>query len=41
MAGGVSLWHTVGTGYRPPDCCARINAVAALCFGKGASPPPL
>ena len=32
----VHLWHTVSTEYRPLDRCAPVNAVAALCFGKGA-----
>ena len=36
LAGRVYLWHTVSTDYRPPDRCARVNAVAALCFGKRA-----
>ena len=31
---------TVATNYRPPDPYARVNAVAALCFGKGAFAPP-
>ena len=39
VAGRVYLWHTASTDYRPPDRCAWVTAVAALCFGNGAFGP--